>query len=127
MDQPLVFCKIKVNTFNQTGCTSNIPGYIGDGFCDDQNNNEGCHYDQGDCCGINVHTAYCTGCICYEDLTCSAPLDLIGNGVCNDETNNAECSFDGGECCGACINTEHCRECLCHDESEPALDLSCKY
>ena len=82
------------------GCKSNIPYYIGDGYCDDQNNNEGCHFDQGDCCGNNVTTTYCTQCICFENITCSAPLELISNGVCNDETNNAQCEFDGGDCCG---------------------------
>ena len=118
---------IELINLNSTGCTSNIPQYIGNGFCSDENNNPGCLFDGGDCCGTNVDTTYCLECICIDYLNCSAPLVLIGNGFCNDETNNAECSFDGGECCGACINTEHCRECLCHDESEPALDLSCKY
>ena len=61
-----------------------------------------CHFDQGDCCGDNVDTIYCTKCICFESLNCSAPLDLIGNGVCNDEANNVECNFDGGDCCGHC-------------------------
>ena len=115
------------NDFVIIGCTSNIPQYVGDGYCDDQNNNADCHFDQGDCCGNNVTTTYCTHCICFEDLICSAPLDLIGNGVCNDETNYAGCQFDGGDCCGACINTEYCRECLCHAEGAPTLDLSCKY
>ena len=29
--------------------------YIGDGYCDDVNNNIGCTYDGGDCCGSNVN------------------------------------------------------------------------
>ena len=86
-----------------------------------------CHFDQGDCCGNDVDTIYCIECICFENLNCSAPLDLIGNGVCNDETNSAECQFDGGECCATCINTEYCTECLCHAEGAPTLDISCKY
>ena len=116
----------KANEFDLIGCTSNIPNDIGDGYCDDRNNNEGCHFDQGDCCGNDLNTNYCIECICFEDLTCSAPLDLIGNMFCNDETNNAGCEFDGGDCCGACINKEHCIECRCHDESAPILDVSCK-
>ena len=33
---------------------------IGDGYCDDINNNMNCNYDGGDCCGPNVITLYCT-------------------------------------------------------------------
>ena len=43
-----------------------IPSWIGDGYCDDVTNNADCHFDGGDCCGVNVNTSYCTECICYE-------------------------------------------------------------
>ena len=98
-------------------------GYIGDSYCDDENNNPECNYDSGGCCGPNVNTQYCTECICYADLDCAAPLALIGNSICNDETNTAGCGYDGGDCCGDCANTDLCTECKCHDEG--AL-LSCK-
>ena len=52
--------------FKLTGCNSDNPSWIGDGWCDDENNNEGCHFDGGDCCGPNVNTQYCTECICYQ-------------------------------------------------------------
>ena len=51
--------------FKLTGCNSDNPSWIGDGWCDDENNNEGCHFDGGDCCGPNVNTQYCIECICY--------------------------------------------------------------
>ena len=51
--------------FKSTGCDSDVPYYIGDGWCDDENNNESCGFDGGDCCGPNVNTQYCTECICY--------------------------------------------------------------
>ena len=111
------------------GCESGImwKKSVGDGYCDDQNNNEGCYFDGGDCCGSYVNTEFCTLCLCYEDFeNCNAPMELIGNGLCNDEVNNVDCGYDGGDCCGACVNTEHCTECVCHGEGEPALDLSCK-
>ena len=41
-------------------------GWIGDAYCDDVNNNVGCYFDGGDCCGPNVNTAYCTDCLCLE-------------------------------------------------------------
>ena len=132
------------------------PYYIGDGNCDDETNNEGCSYDGGDCCGSNVNTQDCTECICYADIDCAAPLNLIGNGFCNDEANTAgcnydggdcciaslsligdgycddeantaECTYDGGDCCGDCVNTDFCTACICHLGGEPAIDLSCKF
>ena len=39
----------------------------GDGYCDDVNNNAGCNFDGGDCCGDNVDKRYCSKCICYEN------------------------------------------------------------
>ena len=55
------------NTFfsNQIGCLSSNPSWIGDGFCDDETNNAGCHFDGGDCCGTNANTQWCDECICY--------------------------------------------------------------
>ena len=35
------------------------PAYKGDGFCDDENNNAACAYDEGDCCGDSVKKSYC--------------------------------------------------------------------
>ena len=48
-----------------TGCMYEHPYQIGDGYCRDELNNEGCSYDGGDCCGPNVDTTYCIECICY--------------------------------------------------------------
>ena len=70
--------------------------WIGDGYCDDETNNNECDFDGGDCCGQYINTAYCSKCICHED--CDAPMELIGNGVCDDEANNVDCKYDGGDC-----------------------------
>ena len=43
-----------------------VPGWKGDKFCDDENNNAGCEYDGGDCCGTNVDKTYCTECKCKD-------------------------------------------------------------
>ena len=40
-------------------CGGNTWG-IGDGYCDDINNNMNCNYDGGDCCGGIIHPYYCT-------------------------------------------------------------------
>ena len=41
-----------------------ISYWIGDGFCDDVNNNEACDYDDGDCCGLSMKKNFCVKCIC---------------------------------------------------------------
>ena len=99
---------------------------MGNGLCSDVINNPECDYDGGDCCGSNVNTDWCTDCICYADLDCTAPLDLIGNGFCNDEANTAGCGYDGGDCCGDCANRDLCSECTCYDGGALPLDISCK-
>ena len=40
--------------------------WVADGYCDDDNNNQHCNYDGGDCCGLNVNTLYCSDCYCIE-------------------------------------------------------------
>jgi hypothetical protein len=41
-----------------------ISYWVGDGFCDDINNNEACNYDDGDCCGLSMKKNFCVQCIC---------------------------------------------------------------
>ena len=53
------------------GCNT---GWIGDGYCDDIDNNVECNFDGGDCCGPNVNTNYCTECLCLnENVTTTNP------------------------------------------------------
>ena len=92
---------------------------IGDGFCDDETNNQGCNFDGGDCCGSCILKNYCTECTCFQSNVneYNVTNPLIGNGYCNDETNNPDCHFDGGDCCGPCLNKEFCSECQCLGEN----------
>merc|ERR1712139_24194 len=59
-------CICKDPKYAVKGCTDKctVPDYIGDGNCDDENNNCACGYDKGDCCGTNVKKAYCKECKC---------------------------------------------------------------
>ena len=41
-----------------------ITYWVGDGFCDDVNNNEACDYDDGDCCGLSMEKNFCVDCTC---------------------------------------------------------------
>ena len=43
-----------------------VDEWKGDGACDDGNNNGGCDFDGGDCCGSNVNDKYCKICQCKE-------------------------------------------------------------
>ena len=38
----------------------------GDGWCDDENNNYGCEWDGGDCCGPKVLNKFCKKCQCLD-------------------------------------------------------------
>ena len=42
------------------------PQYKGDNICDDGNNNAGCNWDGGDCCGNHVNQDYCQECLCKD-------------------------------------------------------------
>ena len=43
--------------------------WIGDGFCDDMNNQESCDFDSGDCCGAFTKNNFCIQCECICKLT----------------------------------------------------------
>ena len=97
--------------------------WIGDGHCDDDNNNAVCNYDGGDCCGDNVNMNYCSVCQCldpwYVQIT-DAPATTCqdswqGDGYCDDVNNNAECNYDGGDCCGDNVILTYCSICQCLD------------
>lgn len=114
--------------------------FVGDGICDDGNNNCGCDWDEGDCCGESGKTYqfnYCDDCACldpdydpdYEAQYCSSPcvkLNFVGDGFCDDDNNVCGCDWDNGDCCGDSGKNAQfncCDDCLCLD---PAMqDLEC--
>ena len=94
-------------------CTNGVIPDIGDGWCDAANNNEGCLFDGGDCCGCTRASnqssfSLCVdpGAACYNPTavtvqsTCiNGRVDYIGNGWCDADNNNKGCLYDGGDCC----------------------------
>ena len=73
---------------------------IGDGICDDVNNNAVCQYDGGDCCLYNVTQTECDECLCIEEGhydPCPSHR-TIADGQCNEINNNLICSYDGEDC-----------------------------
>ncbi|CAM9831329.1 unnamed protein product, partial [Ectocarpus fasciculatus] len=98
---------------NCTAILGNLP-YIGDGICDEVNNNAECGYDGGDCCPSTCDvssTNYCpednSECVnpFADDFgypgfeNCTGYPPSMGNGLCIPDNNNAECGYDGGDCC----------------------------
>merc|ERR1712223_1070818 len=108
-----------------------VDSWIGDNYCDDQNNNAACEFDGGDCCQDNPSQGwdnYCSDCLCLEmpetteapvEPTTEEPMDecaipqWAGDSYCDDENNTPDCAFDGGDCCGDDVNTTYCSECEC--------------
>merc|ERR1711997_529064 len=90
------------------GCGS--PQWKGDKYCDDENNNDGCDYDGGDCCGDDVNTTYCSACQCLDpdfgddDDDCQ---DTNSTSWCENKKNKGKCNQNGikQKCpltCGVC-------------------------
>merc|ERR1712216_331517 len=111
----------------QDGCSGGCgaSAYVGDGFCDDDNNNCGCDWDDGDCCGDsgkNKQFNYCDDCECLEpDTTCAGSCGAsayVGDGFCDDGNNVCGCDWDQGDCCGDSGKNkqfDYCSDCLCLD------------
>ena len=106
---------------------------VGDGICHDENNNNICGYDGGDCCGSNIDYSNCTdcySCLKFKEMP-KQPYQghcpqhtLIGDGVCQDENNREICSNDGEDCCLEEVDITQCKECKCYstDVLDPCPD-----
>ena len=114
------------DAFCHAGC--GLPQHVGDDFCDDENNNCGCDWDGGDCCGKNKHSTYCEVCACLDPAVNDGPdhvncvqgcdsLTFYADGFCDDANNVCGCDWDGGDCCGGAVNFRYCTECNCEDPS----------
>ena len=97
---------------NALGCA--VPPWKGDGYCDDENNNDGCDYDGGDCCGDDVNTQYCSACQCLDhdfgdgDDECE---DIKSTAWCENRKSKGKCSKPNVayKCQKTCLN------CACED------------
>jgi len=106
-----------------TTCQGNLGNFgqswIGDNYCDDENNNAACQFDGGDCCNNSGQfwDRYCSACQCLQPSCQSlgGVNNWIGDSYCDDQNNNAACQFDGGDCCN---NSNqfwdwYCLDCAC--------------
>ena len=64
--------------------------WIGDGNCDDVNNNEDCQWDGGDCCGNSVNTQYCQVCACLDPGAGDSGTTTITTGPTNPTTTGSK-------------------------------------
>ena len=70
-----------------------VSRWVGDGFCDDMNNNEDCtivldnvgggadQFDGGDCCGTDAMHNYCIECICFGKMKFNIACTIV-NSIC---------------------------------------------
>ena len=66
-NEPRHLIDSKSNSFsiNNPGSCGNLQNK-GDNYCDDDNNNQACGWDGGDCCGNNINKQYCSECECLD-------------------------------------------------------------
>ena len=79
--------------------TCGSPYSKGDNLCDDENNNCGCEWDGGDCCGSNVNKDYCSACECLDpnwipDVSCGGHFAS----TCEDCPSGNGASWCNGDC-----------------------------
>ena len=65
--------------------TCGYPSVKGDSYCDDENNNCGCEWDGGDCCGSNVNINHCSTCECLDTIDEKDYLSIHNGGSDNSE------------------------------------------
>ena len=79
---PCLCCFAVTTTAATTSCGDGSHegkvNWIGDGNCDDVNNNEQCQWDGGDCCGDNVHL-WCLVCACLDPGAGDSGTTTAGN------------------------------------------------
>ena len=80
------FTSFTINTPPPSTC--GVPFYFGDGYCDDENNNEGSFFV---CCLYSAIHDFLWQCA----------------------SNSLDCGFDGGDCCGEHVKTDFCSACKC--------------
>merc|ERR1712032_1776728 len=134
-----VNCSCKDPRVNCDGSCA-VYTFKGDGNCDDNNNNCGCGWDGGDCCGHDNTYDYCSDCSCRDPFfkgnhTCIPKCEVEawkGDGNCDDRNNKCGCDWDGGDCCAKTnkkltpTSFRYCNKCACLDEAEAKCSKPCK-
>lgn len=132
-------CKCKDPNYKPSVC---LKKFIGDKFCDDQNNVKECNYDGGDCCSQHHANQFqhCDKCECVDPdhhkenagkcgAKCGAS-DFKGDGFCDDDNNSCGCNWDGGDCCGNSGKSKqmlYCHKCACLDpDFKPVAEDECE-
>ena len=80
---------------------------MGNGICDEENNNKLCLFDGRDCLPSYIFDGQCP------------KFSQIGDGTCQEENNIEICLFDGGDCCLGGENTTQYKCNTTEDEYDP--------
>ena len=75
--------------------TCGNPQWKDDDHCDDANNNCGCDWDGGDCCGPDVNTDYCTECECLDPSAEYTTTTNSPSNISSYSPNNISCNDEG--------------------------------
>ena len=62
----VLYWYISMNFLDFPSCKIETSLTIGDGICDDENNNNYCFFDFGDCCRRIVNDSVCSDCECKQ-------------------------------------------------------------
>ena len=114
------------SSFEESPSSTCATGWVGDGFCSDENNNASCDYDGGNCCGCTCDPDL-PGAVCgsfgfdCRDPACFDPAVvaefpdcdtggwlMLGDGKCQAENNNPSCGYDAGDCCACTCSGSVC-------------------
>merc|ERR1712072_380311 len=86
------------------------PQWFGDNFCDDDNNNEECGWDGGDCCGDDIQTDYCNDCDCLDPNAPEECKNALSNKQCTKKAKNKKfCKKNGGKK-NCALTCEKCKD-----------------
>lgn len=94
-------------------CTNGTVADIGNGRCDEANNNPHCGFDGGDCCSCTCADTLLYSCsdsdfdcvypacpepaVTSDDEICDGYADWSGDGYCDEINNTPSCGYDGGD------------------------------
>jgi len=96
------------------------PQWFNDTYCDDDNNNEECGWDGGDCCGDDIKTDYCNDCDCLDPNAPEECKNILKNKECAKKAKNKKfctknygkknCALTCKECCGDVWGEKKCEK-----------------
>ena len=96
-----------------------LESWKGDYYCDDENNNCGCEWDGGDCCGTNVNMNYCSACECLDpNASGSRKKQNMNEAISKFEKKEAKMKLDKNPNVWKYLKLNHCFDPRIEQESK---------